>query len=262
MADKKISALTASTTPLAGTEVLPIVQSGSTVKVAVSDLTAGRIVSSIGSNITGVGSKVTFDTTGLPASNWINTTSNFNLSLYAGRGSTVQVDLTTDYVDSYVGGVRQSRLGTTGLTLDTGNLIIGTSGKGIDFSATSGSGTSELLADYEEGTWSPVVVSTAGSITSYTASGTYTKIGRVVELNLDITITNNGTGSGQLDVSNLPFATKGAYCAAGSFAERGAVGFGGYLYAITTAQVFLASSIGAYPGGTGYRIVGSISYPT
>jgi hypothetical protein len=45
MADKKISALTASTTPLAGTEVLPIVQSGSTVKVAVSDLTAGRAVS-------------------------------------------------------------------------------------------------------------------------------------------------------------------------------------------------------------------------
>jgi len=45
MADKKISALTASSTPLAGTEVLPIVQSGATVKVAVTDLTAGRSVS-------------------------------------------------------------------------------------------------------------------------------------------------------------------------------------------------------------------------
>ena len=45
MADKKISALTSATTPLAGTEVLPIVQSGATVKVAVSDLTAGRAVS-------------------------------------------------------------------------------------------------------------------------------------------------------------------------------------------------------------------------
>jgi hypothetical protein len=45
MADKKISALTGATTPLAGTEVLPIVQSGTTVKVAVSDLTAGRAVS-------------------------------------------------------------------------------------------------------------------------------------------------------------------------------------------------------------------------
>jgi hypothetical protein len=45
MADTKISALTSASTPLAGTEVLPIVQSGATVKVAVSNLTAGRAVS-------------------------------------------------------------------------------------------------------------------------------------------------------------------------------------------------------------------------
>ena len=47
MADQKISALTAASTPLAGTEVLPIVQSGTTVKVAVSNLTAGRAVSAL-----------------------------------------------------------------------------------------------------------------------------------------------------------------------------------------------------------------------
>ena len=45
MADIKISALPAATTPLAGTEVLPIVQSGITAQVAVSNLTAGRAVS-------------------------------------------------------------------------------------------------------------------------------------------------------------------------------------------------------------------------
>lgn len=44
MADLKISQLTGATTPLAGTEVLPVVQSSSTVKVAVSDLTSGRTV--------------------------------------------------------------------------------------------------------------------------------------------------------------------------------------------------------------------------
>lgn len=44
MADAKISALTAATTPLAGTEVLPIVQSGTTKKVSVANLTAGRAV--------------------------------------------------------------------------------------------------------------------------------------------------------------------------------------------------------------------------
>jgi hypothetical protein len=44
MADLKISQLPAATTPLAGSEVLPIVQSGSTVKVSVDDLTAGKTV--------------------------------------------------------------------------------------------------------------------------------------------------------------------------------------------------------------------------
>jgi hypothetical protein len=45
MADVKISALPASTTPLAGTEVLPIVQGGATKQVSVANLTAGRAVS-------------------------------------------------------------------------------------------------------------------------------------------------------------------------------------------------------------------------
>ena len=45
MADSTISALPASTVPLGGTEVLPIVQSGVTVQVAVADLTAARAVS-------------------------------------------------------------------------------------------------------------------------------------------------------------------------------------------------------------------------
>lgn len=44
MSDKKIFQLTASTTPVAGTETLPIVQGGATKKVTVSDLTAGRTI--------------------------------------------------------------------------------------------------------------------------------------------------------------------------------------------------------------------------
>ena len=47
MADSKISALPASTTPLAGTEVLPIVQSSTTKQVSVANLTAGRAVSAL-----------------------------------------------------------------------------------------------------------------------------------------------------------------------------------------------------------------------
>jgi len=53
MADKKISQLTAATTPLSGTEVVPIVQGGSTVKTPVSDLTAGRAVTMLSATLTG-----------------------------------------------------------------------------------------------------------------------------------------------------------------------------------------------------------------
>lgn len=64
-------------------------------------------------------------------------------------------------------------------TIVDGNLVIGTAGKGIDFSATSHPAgmTSELLNDYEEGTWTPVA-----NVITYAAgtSGFYTKIGRSV----------------------------------------------------------------------------------
>jgi hypothetical protein len=53
MADSKISALPASTTPLAGTEVLPIVQSSTTKQVTVANLTAGRSISATGITLTG-----------------------------------------------------------------------------------------------------------------------------------------------------------------------------------------------------------------
>jgi hypothetical protein len=58
-----------------------------------------------------------------------------------------------------------------------GNLIVA-SGHGIDFSATAGTGTSELFDDYEEGFWTPTDASGAGLTLS--AFGNYTKIGRTV----------------------------------------------------------------------------------
>ena len=71
------------------------------------------------------------------------------------------------------------------VTLSTGNLVIGTSGKGIDFSVTSsGSGTmtSELLADYEEGTWTPTQGTGLTVIGAFSSEGKYTKIGRIVTI--------------------------------------------------------------------------------
>jgi hypothetical protein len=100
---------------------------------------------------------------------------------------------------------------TGDVQMSTGNLVIGTSGKGIDFSATPGTGTSELLADYEEGTWTPGQGALTLSAGTFVSSGTYTKIGRTVYFTYVLTTNSPGTqtvsiASGNDTALNLPFA--------------------------------------------------------
>ena len=100
------------------------------------------------------------------------------------------------------------------VTLSTGNLVIGTAGKGIDFSVTSsGSGTmtSELFSDYEEGTWTPTIRGdgTAGTYElNASTAGNYTKIGRQVTISafiqLAAAITAGGTGD--MQITGVPFS--------------------------------------------------------
>jgi len=67
-------------------------------------------------------------------------------------------------------------------TIINGNIVIGTAGKGIDFSVDPSSPgmTSELLDDYEEGTWTPGQGSGLVVVGTFESSGTYTKIGNQV----------------------------------------------------------------------------------
>ena len=101
-------------------------------------------------------------------------------------------------------------------TIVNGNLVIGTSGKGIDFSITSHPAgmTSELLADYEEGTWTPTVIgtSTAGTASYGFQTATYTKTGRMVYFQLELNW-NSGNGTGNLRISGLPYTCAAANCA-------------------------------------------------
>ena len=95
------------------------------------------------------------------------------------------------------------------VTVTDGNLVVA-SGHGIDFSATSDGGTStpsELLDDYEEGSWSPQILGWNGSYSIQ--EGRYIKIGRKVHIigevssnaNAGNSFTNSWPG-----LSNLPFA--------------------------------------------------------
>ena len=96
------------------------------------------------------------------------------------------------------------------VNLSTGNLVIGTAGKGIDFSATSQAAgmTSELLADYEEGTWTPVDSSVA-ALTFTSVTGIYTKVGRLVTCTFGLTFPATASGA-SVSLGGLPFAAIGS----------------------------------------------------
>jgi hypothetical protein len=125
----------------------------------------------------------------------------------------------------------------------TGNLVIGTAGKGIDFSEDGNTGnmTSELLDDYEEGTHVSTVTLGTGSFTNdYGTTLNYTKIGRFVHVTGRIYKTHSVTDTSTYQFS-LPFA-----CSSGG----NAVESGGML------KVFRANAVsGEHAAGMrAYRI--------
>jgi hypothetical protein len=227
MADKKISALTGATTPLAGTEVLPIVQSGSTVKVAVSDLTAGRAVSMTDLTATNglfstsgvsVGLKDTQAySAGAPAPTLYfqgldSSSSNTTFGTIVGKPNVGNADRGYLNLNTRVNGV--STLTTqfgTGLSADVninaGNIIQGTAAKGINFTAnTPAAGmTSQLLNWYEEGTWTPTWTSLT-VIGTPTYTGRYVRVGKVVYCQLEVvSTTSTASTANTTSFIGLPF---------------------------------------------------------
>jgi len=98
----------------------------------------------------------------------------------------------------------QTTSGTDNFTIADGNLVIGTGGHGIDFSATanaSASGattSSELLDKYEEGTWQPKL---NGNNMNHNHAD-YVRIGNFVHIDFDIT---NSTGGFATSMTGLPY---------------------------------------------------------
>jgi len=232
MANTKISALPAASTPLAGTEVLPVVQGGITEQVSVANLTAGRAVSVASLTSTGAisGTTGTFSgristtvgnnefalrstgaTTGYNVVSITNTGGDAIFGQENSAGNNLIVgDSAYDTVfrgpsglafSANAGSNLHMRLGSTGnLTVNLGNVVIGTSGKGIDFSATAGTGTSELLADYEEGTWTP----TGNGVTLTVGAASYVKVGNLVTVAFDVTWPSTANGSAA-NIGGLPY---------------------------------------------------------
>ena len=127
----------------------------------------------------------------------------------------------------------------------SGNVVIATSGKGIDFSATAGTGTSELLADYEEGTWTPAAGAAMTIVGSATFTGQYTKIGNIVTVwgSVVPTITVSYTGAGVI-LSGLPFTPIGLV-AVGAIANNALTVSSGIVTIPTNANLYSVEAMSA-----------------
>lgn len=219
MADTKISALTAATTPLAGTEVLPIVQSGVTKQVSVANLTAGRAVSMASATIT---AGLVVDTTTLVV-DAVNNAVGFGtatpqeaVDIYGASAGVLRLSTPNRsynifannsngylYIRDVTGSSNRVYIDTSGnVTFADGNLIQGTANKGINFTAnTNASGmTSKLLNWYEEGTWTP----TSFDITYSSASGSYIRIGSQVFVYFNIVLPTT-TDANNITINGFPF---------------------------------------------------------
>ena len=130
------------------------------------------------------------------------------------------------WTDTSNGMTEKASIDSSGhLTISDGNLVVGTSGHGIDFSATADGGNgnattvSELLDYYEEGTWVPsITMSNGGMSIGYAFRyGTYVRIGRMVHVEAYIGLNAiSSNGSGYMKLVNFPFTS-----------ETGDVSYGG-----------------------------------
>ena len=120
-----------------------------------------------------------------------------------------------------------------------GNLAF-PNGNGIDFSATGDAGgmTSELLDDYEEGTFTPNLHfggSNTGMSFGNNNGGSYTKVGRMVYVHIRLELTSKGSSTGNAVIPNLPFVVGNIQSGASSIEQSCAIG--GY-----QQNAFLANS--------------------
>jgi hypothetical protein len=255
MANTKISALPAASTPLAGTEVLPIVQGGITEQVSVANLTAGRAISA-----TQLTSTVAIGTAPLVVTSTTNVAnlnaSSLNGATFAAPGAigggtaaagsftTLSASSTTTLSGGTANGVAYlngSKVVTTGsaITFDGTNLGIGTispaykldvvvaSNKNIvAFTPASSSG----IADFSTGgvgwNFSRPSGGLVNSVYSYdTAAGA--KNNFVIQARSDLVITTGGDYTGAVErarIDSTGIVTMSAYGAgAATFSAAGVI---------------------------------------
>jgi hypothetical protein len=174
----------------------------------------------------------------------------------------------------------QARLATTATGVDvtgtvnagafvgdlTGSVVADDSTVIID--GVSGKITTTQLDQYEENqTWSPVVTPGSGAFNAVTATGRYTRIGKMCYAWFEITLTDIGTGTGALNVGGLPFTSSNEQdVQIGSIREAAVTGkMGQFVVNPNGTSAYIQDVTGA--GGANvmtnsYRWTGGVTYQT
>lgn len=172
---------------------------------------------------------------------FIGTTSNHQINLIANNSVTVAITSTLCTIQTL-------------LSIPVGQIA---------FPGTQNpSAGANTFDDYEEGTWTPALSATSGTITTMgTQTGWYRKVAGLLVGSADMTITTNGTGASTMNVNGLPFTTTATSSTSGreqgvsGKAVAGNVGSGG------TAITGLTFYDNTYAGANSARIVLNFAYP-
>ena len=174
-----------------------------------------------------------------------NTTDNPGIT---GSDADTGLQLGTNEVSVVTGGTARFTVESDGdvtveagdCNLTDGNLVVA-AGHGIDFSADANAAgmSSELLDDYEEGTFTPNLTFATPGTSSFEYSlqtGFYTKVGRLVHYRMELRLSSfsKGTGTGDLRVEGFPFTTAD-------------LGNGQFIGTIATFNAPLSTVDGEYP---------------
>jgi hypothetical protein len=144
MADTKISALPAATTPLAGTEVVPLVQGGATKKVAVSEFVKAAGQASSGTATPAAGVVHTFqESASLSAAQRLlnrNSTQIWHVAIDAAAVD----DGLYALINVNTGQVVYTLAPSGNATVKLGDMVIGTAAKGVVMTNAAGTVTKRV----------------------------------------------------------------------------------------------------------------------
>ena len=151
---------------------------------------------------------------GIMNAKWNNNHEVAAIYLQAGDDTTNKDDGQIKFYTSAASGSIAERLhikNNGDVSVTDGNLVVGTSGHGIDFAATgdgSSSMSSELLDDYEEGGWTPAV---GNGTVGVAAAGEYVKVGRMVYLSVLLYNFSDTSAATSILITGVPYAAVGQH---------------------------------------------------